>query len=246
MNKNNKVKITVSMPAYNAVKYIKAAIDSVLAQDYDDFELLIVDDGSTDGTEDIIARYKNHPKVRIYRNDRNLGAGVAKNQTVRLARGEYFSFCDDDDLMMPGNLKTLSRFLDTHPDVGLVYPKALIIEVDSRNKLLGNPYALKDNFDDGWDILRNTVCQGGAMVRKKILVKAGRYDEIKCYAPGDWAIWLRLAEITKIKYLKSGIYYTVIRRDKCLTKKQHGQYESYILEKIFAAIKRRYGVDFKG
>jgi len=234
-------KVTVTMPAYNASKYINEAIKSVLTQDYNSFELLILDDGSTDNTWDIIRQYRKDPRVRIYRNKKNSGGGAARNKTIRLARGKYISFCDADDLMLPGNLKTLSKFLDNHQEIGMVYPRALVIKTDINNKMLGSPYLRGQNPDKDWDLLKNTIGQGGAMVRKCIIIKAGGYDETSYYSPVDYGLWLRLAEIASIKYIDSNVYHIINIRTKRLESEDKRLYNAYKLHKISQAIERRYG-----
>src|SRR5437763_1560810 len=115
------MKVTVAMPAFNAAEFIGEAIDSILDQDFDSFELVLVDDGSTDATWKIMKKYAKHSKVRTYRNPHNLGAGATRNLLTRLAHGEYITPCDADDLLLPGVLRKFSHYLDNHPRVGAVY-----------------------------------------------------------------------------------------------------------------------------
>ncbi|OFX57553.1 MAG: hypothetical protein A2046_10815 [Bacteroidetes bacterium GWA2_30_7] len=239
-------KVTVTMPAYNVSKFIKEAIESVLAQDYDSFELLILDDGSTDDTWEIIKRYKKDPRVRAFRNRKNAGGGAARNKTIRLARGKYISFCDADDLMLPGNLKTLSRYLDAHPGTGMVYVKTLVIDVDDKGRLLGIRVNGRD-CNKGWDLIENRIFQGGAMVRKPLLIKAGLYDEMKCYAFVDCGLWLKLSEITRVKYWGREIFYiyVMVKRAKTLSAQDRRKLISYQRRKQAEAIKRRYNYNIK-
>jgi len=231
------------MPAYNAARFIKEAIESVLAQDYRPFELLIADDGSTDDTFKIIKDYKAHPKVRICSNRKNLGVGATRNKLVRLARGEYITPCDADDMMLPGNLKRLSVFLDAHPNTGAVYADCLVLETDKDNDLLMAPYILGKDHRKIWDLIDNPINHPGSMIRKSLILKVGGYNE-NVYSVDDWDLWLRLAEITQFKYLKGEVYYVWRRNPKSLTqtdKRWHRDYRSIIGE----AIKRRYGITWK-
>ncbi len=238
-------KITVTMPAYNASKYINEAIKSVLDQDYESFELLILDDGSTDNTWDVIQKYKKDPRVRIYRNKKNTGGGAARNKTIRLAKGKYISFCDADDLMLPGNLKTLSQYLDNHPKIGMVYPKALIVRVNNKNKLISPAWIKGKDFYQGWDLMENALLQGGAMIRKPLFFKAGGYDETSYYSDVDYGLWLKLTEITTVKYLDKEIFYVVVSCPKKMSREERKRYTSYILLKKAQTIKRRYNYEFK-
>jgi len=101
------------MPVYNDEKYVGKAIESVLQQTYRSFELIIVDDGSTDGTPDVLAKFKNHPKVKIIRQE-NGGTAVARNTGLRYARGEYIAFLDSDDFYTPDRLEVINRYIEKH------------------------------------------------------------------------------------------------------------------------------------
>jgi glycosyltransferase involved in cell wall biosynthesis len=232
------------MAAYNASRFIKEAIDSVLSQDYDGFELLIMDDCSEDDTFDIIKKYKNHPKVKIYRNRKNLGVGATRNKLVRLSKGQYITPCDADDIMLPENLKTLGKFLDTHPDVGVVYADILIMEMDRKGKTLKAPHIFLDrDINETWDLINDAVNHPGSMMRKSIILKVSGYDET-VYSVGDWALLLKLAEVTKFKYLKDRVYYIYRKHPKSLTRTDK-RYNSDSFKIVSDAIKRRYDFEFK-
>ncbi len=112
-------KVTVFIPVYNRERYIGAAIDSVLAQSFTDFELLVVDDGSTDGSVAQIEAYSD-PRVRLERNPVNLGIPKTRNRGLELARGEYIAVLDSDDAVYPDRLAKQVAFLDSHPDFAMV------------------------------------------------------------------------------------------------------------------------------
>ncbi len=112
-------RVTVLMPAYNAALHIGAAIDSILQQTYRDFELLIIDDGSTDATAEIV-RGISDPRLRYYRNERNLRLAATLNLGLELARSEFIARMDADDLAMPDRLERQVEYLEKHPDVVLL------------------------------------------------------------------------------------------------------------------------------
>lgn len=112
-------KVSVCVPFYNRARYLGAAIDSVLSQDYRDFELLLIDDGSTDESAALIGRYAD-PRIRLVRNETNLGIPGTRNLALELARGEYLAWLDSDDCMAPSRLGRQVRFLDSHADVAMV------------------------------------------------------------------------------------------------------------------------------
>lgn len=112
-------KVTVFIPVYNRERYVGHAIDSILSQSFTDFELLVVDDGSTDRSVDIVASYVD-PRIRLERNERNLGIPATRNRGLDLARGEHIAMLDSDDAAYPSRLTKQVAFLDAHPDYAAV------------------------------------------------------------------------------------------------------------------------------
>ena len=108
-------KVTVFIPVYNCERYVGAAIDSILAQTFSDYELLLIDDGSTDRSLDIMQAYTD-PRVRVACNERNLGIPRTGNIGLQLARGEYIALLDNDDVAHPKRLEKQVAFLGRHPD----------------------------------------------------------------------------------------------------------------------------------
>ena len=106
------------MPAYNCEDYIAESIESVLAQDYENLELLVVDDGSTDSTPDVIRSFGSAVTL-VQRN--NGGAAAARNYGMEIARGEYVSFLDADDIWHQQKLSTQFAYIESRPDVGIVF-----------------------------------------------------------------------------------------------------------------------------
>lgn len=109
--------ISVVIPAYNAERYIAEAIESILRQDYDPFEIFVVDDGSTDGTKSVVGRYS---KV-MYCFQKHAGPGSALNRGIRKVKGEFLSFLDADDIWTEGKLTKQMRVFDNHRDVECVF-----------------------------------------------------------------------------------------------------------------------------
>jgi glycosyltransferase involved in cell wall biosynthesis len=107
--------VTVIVAAYNGERFLSQALESVFSQDYDSFEVVFVDDGSTDGTGEIAQSFP----VR-YLHQENQGLPAARNAALRVARGEFVAFADDDDLLPPSKLTVQARFLSEHPETGCV------------------------------------------------------------------------------------------------------------------------------
>ena len=231
------------MPAYNASTFIQESIDSVLAQDYDSFELLIADDASRDDTFNVIKEYKGHPKVGIYRNRKNLGPGATRNRLIKLARGRYISPCDADDIMLPRNLLVLSQFLDSHPNIGAVYGDVLVMGMDRKGRITNAPYLLGTDYKRGWDLTINLINHGGSLIKKTAIRKAGGYDE-NVRTAVDWSLWLKLSEITKVKYLKDEVYYVYRKGPHGVSSMHLQKWRGSVLKVLGAAIKRRYDFEF--
>jgi glycosyltransferase involved in cell wall biosynthesis len=117
------------MSVYNGAKYLREAVDAIRAQTFSQFELIIVDDGSTDGTIEILCAYSD-PRIRLIRNDRNLGPAVARNRAFAEARGEYIAIQDADDASVPNRLAVQVAYFDAHPDVALLGATVLYVQTN--------------------------------------------------------------------------------------------------------------------
>lgn len=111
-----KVTVSVLMPTYNDARYLRDAIDSILLQSFKDFELIIVDDGSTDETKDVLAEY-NDSKIRVITFPENRGRPAARNAAMDAATGKYIIWMDSDDISMPHRIEKQVEFLDANPDI---------------------------------------------------------------------------------------------------------------------------------
>lgn len=129
-------RVSIGLPVYNGEAFLGEAIDSLLAQTYTDFELIISDNGSTDGTREIcLERAGRDPRVRYYRNDKNVGAMKNFNRTVALARGELFKWAAHDDVHAPTCIERCVEALDGDPSVALAFPR--FQDVDENGELIG-------------------------------------------------------------------------------------------------------------
>ncbi len=125
--------VSIGLPVYNGERYLAQSIDSILAQTYRDFELIISDNCSTDATEEICRAYAaRDPRIRYYRNERNLGPTWNFNHTFELARGEYFKWGSHDDVCAPELLERCVAALDSMPDVVLAYARMTLIDDNSQ------------------------------------------------------------------------------------------------------------------
>lgn len=201
----NRPKITVAMPARNVEPFIGEAIDSVLDHDFQNFELVVVDDASTDDTVGVVERHAgSDPRVRLLRNPRRLGSGATRNRILELAHCRYFLPCDADDILLPGTMQRLSNYLDARPDVGVVYADILRLVTDEHGlgevpRVVGRDHGLH------WDLQSNVINHGGSLIRVAQMRQVGGYAV--GHVPDDWGLFLKLAEITEIRYLPGWLSY---------------------------------------
>lgn len=168
--------VSVIIPAYNAELYIAEAIDSILEQTYTNFEVIVIDDASTDKTVAIIKRYeKKDKRLRIYKNKKNMGIGANRSRGIELAKGEYICWQDADDVALPSRLQLQVNYLDTHSDVGVV--GGFIKFFDENTDGPVRRYAETDGLLRRNIFRYNPVAQPASMFRKECFDKVGFYDE---------------------------------------------------------------------
>lgn len=184
--------VTVLMPVYNGTAHLAEAVEGVLAQTLRDFELIVVDDASTDDSAALVAAYAD-PRLRLVRNERNLGQAASLNRGLALARGPYVARVDQDDVSLPGRLERQRRLLDEASDVALVGTRFRAIAQAGR---MTEPrgYRLADYGDFLGALLtgQSPVAHPTAMFRRDAVLAVGGYDAT--YAPADDVkLWIELA-----------------------------------------------------
>ena len=188
-------KVSVVITAYNAARWIEETLDSVLAQTYRDYEVVVVDDGSTDDTQAIVARYA--PPVR-YIHQENRGQPAARNVGIRSARGTYVAFVDADDLWLPQKLARQMSLFESTPNLGLVYSDAYVFDSDSgiTQRRVNSVGRLPENDIFLPLLMGNFIPSPTPIVRRDALESAGYFDESPDVHMGggeDWDMWLRIA-----------------------------------------------------
>ena len=181
------------MPAYNREKYIAESIESALRQSFRDFELIIIDDGSTDSTLEIARRFASDPRVRIVQNESNLGIARTRNKALELARADYVAPLDSDDVWLDTDkLRKQVDFLNSHPDCALV--GGAIIRIDPGGRHLDTISFPTTDSSIRKVILRyNPFAQSSLMYRKDLILKCGGYDPTYKVCD-DYALWLNVGE----------------------------------------------------
>ncbi|MDJ0799829.1 MAG: glycosyltransferase [Calothrix sp. MO_167.B12] len=184
-------KVTVLTAVYNGESYLREAIDSILAQTFPDFEFLIINDGSTDSTQEIIQFYDD-PRIRLINNEYNLGLTRSLNKGLELAKGEFIARQDADDISEPERLAKQVAFLETHPEVALV--GTWYKDIDPQGNLIGECNLPCDCTQIRWDILFYCPFVHSAVMFRKhtIAEQIGFYDEAFSYAQ-DYDLWWRIS-----------------------------------------------------
>ncbi len=225
-------RVAVVIIAFNGARFIRRALDSLQAQTFRDFELLVVEDGSHDGTEAIVAGYED-PRFRyIWRP--NGGLSAARNTGIEHSTAPLIAFLDCDDWWHPEKLASQVAMLDAHPESGVAYSMA--IRVDETTGAMEGP--IRTNVEGDLLprlLLNNQVVNGPSslMVRRSVMVKAGLFDEQVRYAE-DWDCWLRLATLTRFRQIQAGHVFALVRADS------HSRRTAEVRDASFALLTRAF------
>ena len=190
--------ISVIMPAFNAVAYLTQAIDSILSQTYANFELIILNDGSTDQTDGVIKAFTD-TRIRYFENQSNLGLVATLNLGLAAARGQYIARMDADDISFPVRFERQINYLESHPSIGVVGSAVQLID-ESNRRLRLSRFPLDPDLVRWILIFTNPVAHPSVMMRKSIIQSVGGYRH--CRAE-DIDLWERLIQVTQISNLST-------------------------------------------
>ena len=197
-----KPRVSINIITYNRADFIVEAIESVLAQNFTDWELIIVDDGSTDNTEKVIEKYLSDDRIHYFKNAKNLGICASRNRALNESHGEYVAILDSDDLWAnPNKLQNQADFLDNHPDYVLVGTG--IIVVNQKNQELKrylNPES--DKAIKSQMLAKNPFAHSSVLYRRAVAQSAGGYHPTLS-AIEDYDLWLKLGQAGKLHNLPS-------------------------------------------
>lgn len=212
-------KVSIILPTYNRAHIIARAIKSILTQTFADFELIIVDDGSADNTEEII-KSLNDPRIRYIKHEKNLGLAASRNTGIRAARGEFIANQDSDDIWLPTKLeKELSILQDSPDDIGIAYSR--LKKEFSKNKIELIPsdkQKLKEGDLHKALLAKNFITMQSALVRRKCFNEE-MFDE-SLPALQDWDLWIRISKKWKFKYIPEVLCKAYVSEDS-ITKKRN-------------------------
>ncbi len=187
--------VAVLLPVYNAEKFLRECLDSILAQTFTDFELIACDDASGDDSAAILTEYAaRDPRIKFLRNERNLGIARTRNRLIEAVSPEcgYIAIMDSDDVCFPDRLERQLAFLEAHPEVGGVGSTLEIIDENSRTtgfrKYPSAPEEIRKVMP-----ITNVIAQPTMMLRRRVVADIGFYDPA-CICCSDYEYWLRVLE----------------------------------------------------
>lgn len=193
-------KLTVYITNYNYGRYIKQAIESVLHQGFQDFQLLIIDDGSTDNSKAVIEEYAKHPQIDVIY-QQNKGLNITNNIALRLAKGQYIMRLDADDYLLEGALEKMVKQLDGDDALGMVFPNYYL--VDRNNNTTAE--IKRHDFDTEvglFDLPAHGAC---TMIRVNFLKSVGGYDESYSCQDG-YELWIKFIARFKVANIKEPLF----------------------------------------
>ncbi|MAF85421.1 MAG: glycosyl transferase family 2 [Dehalococcoidales bacterium] len=225
------MKVSVILPTYNRANMLTEAIDSALNQTFKDFELIIINNYSTDNTESVVKSYDDK-RIRYFKNRNNGLVSVNRNYGIQKSRGEYTAFLDDDDLWLPEKLEKQVKLLDSNKELGLVYSGSHVI--DNKGNLIRHTYfrGIKPCRGDVFNelLVSNFIPQLTVLVRRETLDKVGKFDT-KYKIAQDYDLWLRIAAHYQVDFIDQPLAKYRFHKDGASQKEMIRSFQEEILAK---------------
>lgn len=183
-------KVSIIMPVYNNRLYVETAIRSVLKQTYKNWELIIINDKSTDGVEKILEKYQDNNKIKIIDNEKNVGCYISLNKGIMIATGNYIARLDSDDYIHDNKLSMQVDILDNNPNINIIFTYC------------------KSNFD----IIKR--CMATALIKREIFDKIGYYDSVRIAADNEFKLrYLKIYGNKHITCINKILYFIRVRHN---------------------------------
>ena len=234
-------RVSVCIPTYNTARYLAEAIESVLQQEFNDYELVICDNASTDETPEICGRYE---RIRYVRFDEFVGQAGNWNRCLELGTGEYVVLLHADDVLQPSFLKRAVAALENNPSAGLVHCSVEHIDQSGTPLYLQKLYD-EDRIEPGEALFERLLLEGcvvnpaGVMVRRNVYDDVGRFTEEIVWGV-DWHMWMRVALHSQVAYLADTLaqyrHHPQSGTSGVMATARNGKDEMWMLEDIFRQI----------
>ncbi|MDY0016286.1 MAG: glycosyltransferase [Candidatus Delongbacteria bacterium] len=239
MNSEKTPAISVIMSVYNSEQYLQESVDSILDQTFNDFEFIVTDDCSTDGSFEIIKSYaKKDKRIKYFRNAENIGLTKSLNLMLDIAKGKYIARMDSDDISMPERFSKQFDFMENNPEIGVL---------GTNIRFFGNYNADSDlptsnNDLKGELIFRDIIMHPTVMIRRSVMDENNlRYDE-DFRISQDYDLWSRMISFTEFANMPEILLkYRFV--DSNLTNSTKTEYRESFLKKIFIAQLKRLGIN---
>ena len=199
-NKKDELFVSIIIPTYNRANLIKRAINSILNQSYTNYEIIVVDDGSTDNTKEVIESF-NEDKINYYVHKKNRGAAAARNTGIKYSKGAFIAFQDSDDKWLPEKLeKEMDIFLESSDEIGVVYSGYLYLNNNNKKVYIPSPKVIKKEGNIHYELLKGNFVTGLSVIRKICFKKVGLFDE---NLPNleDWELYIRISKYFSFRFI---------------------------------------------
>lgn len=217
----NNPKVSIGIPSYNHEKYISETIESILNQTFQDFEIIITDDGSSDNSLDVIKSFSD-PRIKLFVFDENQGACKAVNNCIKNSRGEYFAYVSSDDVWEKDKLEKQVKFLDKNPHFPAVFTKVTIIDEDGKEFIDKNHFYFsvfeqenrsRSRWLNHFFYKGNCICHPSILIRKEVYNEIGYYNELMANLP-DFDMWVRFSLMYDFHIIDEKLTKFRVRKDE--------------------------------
>lgn len=192
--------VSIVLPTYNGQKYIRESIQSIIQQTYEDWELIIIDDCSTDDTNKIAREYERLDKrIRVIKNDKNLRLPASLNKGFNAARGEFLTWTSDDNLYKNNAIERLVKSLLENRQYGMVFSRMEYIDANGKSK------GFSSDITNEKELYYHNIVGASFMYTRRVYEEIGDYN-IDKFLMEDYDYWLRILKVAKIKYLPEILY----------------------------------------
>jgi glycosyltransferase involved in cell wall biosynthesis len=223
------VRVSAITPTYNRAEFLGDAIETALRQTYEDIEIVVVNDGSTDETRDVLDRYADDDRVRVLHNDRNRGMTVSWNRGAAIANGEFLCILDDDDRWHPTKVQKQVAFMDRlGENYAVVYTGGVLV----KNGRVVNAFVPKRRGVIYPEVLGSWGLEphSGHMIRKSCFEAVGGFDT-DFESNGDWDLSIRLAKQYEFEYIAQPLVERITHGDNASERPEHAETPALTLEK---------------
>jgi glycosyltransferase involved in cell wall biosynthesis len=240
-------KVSILMNGYNAQRYLKDAIDSIYAQTFTDWEIVFIDNCSTDNTKNIVESYDN--TIKYYKTEETIPLGVARNFGLKYCKGKYIAFLDTDDIWLPDKLQLQVQLMESNDRYALCYGSSITID-EHGNKIRDRRVENTSGFIFGELLKQYEINMQSVMLRAEILKSSGlHFDESLQYCP-DYQLFMEIASRYSIGVIADNLVKYRMSSNSLSRKTIHiaPSETAYVLDKIighYPDIKRKYHDEFK-